>query len=161
MVTEPAKPLFLSVGRSQIFTQSMWSSEINVLSERENPQNLIRKCVKSGGISPERKEKKNITVLPKITGRMKVVSYELSFDKSYWADGSCGAEHSKKLEPREVAGMQWKGRATVNRDLLTRQRKIVILVQFWRLEGLCQFKKLISWNINNPVGLYTSEEQKI
>lgn len=28
--------------------------------------------------------------------------------------------------------MQWKGRATLNRDLLTRQRKIAILLHFWR-----------------------------
>lgn len=57
--------------------------------------NVAKKvCQKSTGFSSERK-KKNTTVLPKITGRMKVVSYELGFDKSYWADGSCEAEHSK------------------------------------------------------------------
>ncbi len=40
----------------------------------------------------------------------------LRFDKSYWADGGCEAEHSKNWN-RVVTGMQWKGRATLNAEI--------------------------------------------
>lgn len=116
---------------------STWSCEMYVLSERGN----LHKCkpYQSGYKRVLREErffsgkKKNLHYSSKDYREDERCELWLSFDKSYWADGSYEAEHSK-IWNREKS-QECSKRAGPHSNLRTRLRKIRILLHFWRSEG--------------------------
>lgn len=96
---------------------SIWEGNVN------HTNSVTKVCRARTDFSPER-EKKTRRCPSKDYREDESRELWLSFDKSYWADGSSEAEHSKKLEQREVVGMQGEGRATLNDE------KILILLHF-------------------------------
>lgn len=124
--------------------------------------NLVTKvCWERKDFSPERKKKHHYS--SKDYREDECCELWLSFDKSYWADGSCEAEHSKSWNREQ--SQECSKRAGPHWDLLTPLRNILILLHFRRSEGGGSKMRAdcskTSWNTNNPGGFHASYHNSV